>query len=144
VHLAGNLVEPKWKLVTGPKVGPQLADKPLMPASDVTIDLADKARDRVLEGAGATRPKRDSVDQRTVEDVHKRTGKIIDSQKDVGGWPELAAGVPPVDADSDGMPDEWEQANGLGPSRADEGGDDDRDGYSNLEEWLNGTDPRRP
>src|SRR5262249_40690654 len=51
-----------------------------------TTSARDALRD-VLAGAGATLPRRDAVDARIVRDVEQRTGKIIDSQKDVGGWP---------------------------------------------------------
>jgi len=41
----------------------------------------------VLAGAGATLPRRDSIDARILRDVEQRTGAIIDSQSQVGGWP---------------------------------------------------------
>lgn len=43
-----------------------------------------------------------------------------------------------TDTDHDGMPDAWETARGLDPNVADNNGDDDGDGYTNLEEFLNG------
>ncbi len=55
----------------------------------------------------------------------------------VGGWPVYRSGEPPLDGDSDGMPDEWERKNGLNPGVADDKGDRDGDGYTNLEEYLN-------
>jgi hypothetical protein len=54
----------------------------------VTADPAASAYKRVLAKAGASKP-RDSVDARVVADVRARTGRIIDSQADVGGWPDL-------------------------------------------------------
>lgn len=45
--------------------------------------------DDVLRIAGASEP-RDTVDRRVVADVRNRTGRIIDSQNDVGGWPDLS------------------------------------------------------
>jgi len=41
------------------------------------------------------------------------------------------------DTDQDGMPDTWETAHGLQPATADNNGDFDSDGYTNLEEYLN-------
>jgi hypothetical protein len=36
------------------------------------------------------------------------------------------------------MPDSWERQHGLNPASASDGvRDKDRDGYTNLEEWLN-------
>jgi len=47
------------------------------------------------------------------------------------------------DLDSDGLPDDWEVSNGLVNSNAQDANEDsDGDGYSNLEEYLCGTDPR--
>jgi hypothetical protein len=63
-----------------------LAPRPF-PAPTVTTTPAAQALREVLAGAGATLPRRDAVDQRIVREVETRTGKIIDSQKDVGGWP---------------------------------------------------------
>ena len=46
------------------------------------------------------------------------------------------------DQDLDGMPDEWEQANQLNPTNGLDGAiDDDRDGFSNEQEYQADTDP---
>ena len=43
------------------------------------------------------------------------------------------------DTDGDGMPDAWEQANGLDPNDpSDANGDINGDGYTNIEKWING------
>lgn len=55
----------------------------------VTETSAADAKTAVLAGAGATLPKRDSVDARVVADVDAGTGAIIDDPTDVGGWPDL-------------------------------------------------------
>ncbi len=103
----------------------------------ITFTKPVEARDIVLAQAGATAPLRDAVDRRIVNDVRDRTGSIIDSPEDVGGYPELASGTPPVDTDHDGMSDDWELKNGLDPKDASDGnGDLDRDGYTNIEEYL--------
>ena len=111
-------------------------------APPVATDPAEVARDRVLDGAGATLPRRDSADARLMEEIRSGTGRIIDSPADVGGWPELAAAEAPADTDNDGLQDAWELAHGLDPNAsADALADADGDGYPNLEEYLNGTDP---
>jgi hypothetical protein len=70
--------------------------------------------------------------------VRNGTGRLIDSQTEVGGWPALAAGTPWKDSDGDGMPDAWERAHGLDPANAADGAADaNGDGYTNLEDWLN-------
>ncbi len=111
----------------------------------VTSTSAQTAFDAVLAEAGATLPARDPVDSRIVAQVTAGTGDLVDHPSDVGGWPTLAPGAPPTDTDADGMPDVWESSHELDPSDASDGpADADADGWTNLEEYLNGTDPRRP
>jgi pectate lyase len=130
-----------------------------MPISQQT---AEEAYYSVLDNVGASLPKRDTVDVRIVDetrngyatyegvtyknknrvpDKSKKCG-IIDSQTDVGGWPELKSLPAPLDSDGDGMPDEWEKRYGLDPRDASNASKDkDGDGYTNIEEYLNGIDP---
>lgn len=108
-----------------------------IPMPPVTNDSAAAAYDKVLRYAGDSIV-RDAVDTRVVEGVRTRTGRLINSQADVGGWPALARGTPWVDRDGDGMPDSWERAHGLNPNDPRDGNADrNGDGYTNLEEWLN-------
>jgi hypothetical protein len=68
---------------------------------------------------------------------------IITHPSQVGGYPEYK-GSPYKDSDGDGMPDEWEIKYGLNPNDpSDAAKDNDNDGYTNLEEFLNGTDPTK-
>ena len=104
----------------------------------VRTTSAGQALEDVLAGVGAIRPVRDSVDARIIEEVRSRTGHVIDSQWEVGGWPVYKQARPPVDSDRDGMPDDWETAHGLNPrDPSDAAKDRDGDGYTNLEEYLN-------
>ncbi|MBI3583162.1 MAG: 6-bladed beta-propeller [Nitrospinae bacterium] len=48
------------------------------------------------------------------------------------------------DTDGDGMPDAWEEANGLNPNLNDASLDPDNDGLTNLNEYLSGSDPHNP
>jgi hypothetical protein len=84
------------------------------------------------------------VDARILREYEAGTGGIIDSQREVGGYPELKSAPPPQDTDGDGMPDAWEAQHSLNPRDPSDGSTDaDGDLYTNIEEWLNGTDPRQ-
>ena len=94
------------------------------------------AFDQVLASAGASLA-RDAVDQRIVDEVLNQTGAFIDSQDEVGGWPDLDPGVVRLDTDRDGMSDDWENLQGLNPFDAsDRNNDSDGNGYTELEEYL--------
>lgn len=63
---------------------------------------------------------------------------IITDPAQMGGYPEYK-GEPRVDTDGDGMPDDWEIANGLNPNDpSDANGDCTGDGYTNIEKYING------
>ncbi len=118
----------------------ELLDAPVA-MEPVTTTTAAQAWQQVLDGAGATLPKRDAVDSRIVRAAREGTGRLLDSQNEVGGWPALASAPAPSDGDGDGMPDSWERARGLKPQDGTDGAlDKDGDGYTNVEEWLNSTD----
>ena len=91
----------------------------------------------VLNHVGASFPFRDSLDQRLVNAVKQGTGKSVNHPDEVGGWPELRSSRPPLDSDDDGMPDDWEDSQGLDCLKDDGSNDRDRDGFTNLEDYLN-------
>lgn len=132
--MEGQLPADQWALVAGKK-GPEHRLAKPVEVAPVAADPAARAFERVLSTAGASLA-RDSVDRRVVQSVRDRSGGLIDSQTQVGGWPALASLPPLLDGDQDGMPDVWEQANGMNPYVADGSADDDKDGYTNLEAYL--------
>jgi len=97
----------------------KVAEPPVV-VPDLQIKPAAAVREWALATAGARPADRDPVDARVIEQVRARKGGIIKSQGDVGSWPEL-----PENRRKLTIPDY--------PS-----GDDDNDGYTNLEEWLHG------
>ena len=127
------------------------------PAMPINQQTAEEAYASVLDNAGTILTKRDPVDLRIIEEVrngyatfegptyekeHKVANKskkcgIIDSQKDVGGWPKLKSTPAPTDTDHDGMPDEWEAQKDLNPNDASDGNKVAADGYTMLEKYLN-------
>lgn len=75
---------------------------------------AEAAYETVLAKAGCSLH-RDVIDTRIINDVREGTGKLINTQSEVGGWPELQTADKPTDTDYDGIPDEWETQFGLDP-----------------------------
>jgi pectate lyase len=118
-------------------------------AFDVSAVSTQKAADAyalVLSGSGASF-QRDTLDQRIVNDVKNRTGRIIDVQggfahgtpyeQTVNAWPGLRSVPAPKDGDSDGMPDSWELKNKLDPKKANAAGYDLNKLYTNIEVYIN-------
>jgi hypothetical protein len=137
-----NLPEDPWSLVDfrGWNAGQILAYKQSAPFETGPIgtqDANDACRD-VLARGGATLPRRDAVDRRIVEEVLTGRGHILNSQAEVGGWPDLQTAAAPQDSDGDGMPDAWERGHGLNPDDPADGPQvRSASGYTNVEEYLN-------
>ncbi|MFC1509671.1 polysaccharide lyase family 1 protein [Candidatus Omnitrophota bacterium] len=105
----------------------------------VKTDDAITAYAHVLVFGGATLPLRDAVDERIVNHVINGTGRIIDDEAEVGGWPELKSTPPPSDSDRDGMPDVYETSNKLNPRDPSDakGTNVSPEGYTNIEVYIN-------
>lgn len=118
-----------------------------------TTHSAEDAYERVLDYAGASLS-RDSHDALMVSDTRNGaatyTGsgcskglinsqddnKPADAPADWSAWPALESTAAPVDTDGDGIPDEWERANGLDPENAADGNSYNDEGYTMLEVYL--------
>jgi pectate lyase len=117
----------------------------LAPAIPVKVVSAEDAFKNAVAGAGASLA-RDAVDTRLAGDAASlgTKGKIVKDENEAGGQPAVKGGEAPVDSDHDGMPDEWEKKYGLNPKDMTDGVlDKDGDGYTNVEEYLNNTDPTK-
>lgn len=136
VYLADNRLagKPAGRKNTRGKM--TLVDKP-HPVPSVTTHDSEAVEDIVLTYAGAYPKRRDEIDERVIKQARKGTGRVIDSQKQVGGFPELATDVAPKDADRDGMPDDYEKKNSLDPKDPADRNDVHDSGYTQLEVYLN-------
>lgn len=114
-------------------------------AEAVTTTSPFQALNEVLDDAGAVLPVRDAIDKRVVNDVKNKIYRVINDPSAVGGWLSVPSGTPVSDTDHDGMADNWELTH-FGTlawgSVIDSSSDFDGDGYTDLEEYLNGTNPR--
>ena len=66
------------------------------PTPAVFTESPQTAYEHVLKNAGATLPKRDSVDERIVREVRDGTGHVIKWVKDGGGWPDFPSAIAPA------------------------------------------------
>lgn len=122
--------------------------------SHIETQSAKAAYKNVLSDVGATQPFFDKHDNRIVDETLKGTysfkgsksglAGMIDNEEDAGGFPEYASETRPSDwdTDHDGLPNWWEKAHGLNENSAkndfsDANNDDDKNGYTQLEEYLN-------
>lgn len=127
---------------------------------EVTTHSAQNAYEKVLAYCGASLY-RDAVDARYMKEAAEGTttytgsaektgdGKgithlpgIIDFVKDQGEYVlESTSRAADFDTDGDGMPDEWETANGLNPNDATDGNaytlDTEKGWYTNVEVYMN-------
>jgi len=85
---------------------------------------------------------RDAVDTRLINEYQTGAGRIPVRESDVGGFPTIASGTPCTDTDADGMPDAWEATEGLTPNDPSDGPRIATNGYTNLENYLNGSPQR--
>ena len=97
---------------------------------------AEDAYELVLKHAGNSL-KQDAVDIRFIADLKKGKGKLINSQAEVGGWPELKSGEAPADLDRDGMADAWEVEQGLNPKDPEDRNVVAENGYTRIEDYIN-------
>ena len=89
---------------------------------------------------------RDAIDKRVINDVKNKIYRYIDNPSEVGGWLRIASGTPQADDDRDGMADRWELDHFgtlIRGSSSNTGSDFDGDGYTDVEEYLNGSDPKK-
>ena len=146
--ISGNYMKGSDEVTEDNWDGGVQCDQPLEAKIDTAFSIqgnvntqdAKTAYKLVLANAGASR-KRDSVDRRIVESV--KTDKtmykngIINSQDNVGGWPELDSFPAPKDKDQDGMPDIWEKKKKLDVNSDDSAKNTLDRNYTNLEVYMN-------
>lgn len=149
-NLYGDAVE--HKTINGVSCVKIKMDAPA-PTGVITTHTADEAFSKVLANAGASLF-RDEIDARYMEEAKTGTAQykgsitqspgIIDKVSDVNGYTEktFATGSRPkgFDTDNDGIPDDWETANGLNPNDASDAltySLDEKGYYTNLEVYAN-------
>lgn len=118
VYFSGNSLEKVFAVFRNLAPFNPVVNTPPVSIDGFTPADASTLENSVLARAGARPLDRDAVDVRIANDVQDRSGQIINSQEDVGSWPVLAANARTLTIPNN-------------PN-----GDDDGDGYTNLEEQL--------
>src|SRR3989344_3539020 len=118
VYMSDNTMEGYGPFREDVDFDPVVSNPPIWPFSGITTRPSTQVENYLASNAGARPADRDSVDARIINEVKTRTGKIINSQSEVGGWPTLA-----VNQRTFNIP--------TNPN-----GDSDNDGYTNIEEVL--------
>ena len=157
-YLKGNVMEGNPAItknnVSGVKMGsnfvelaPNVSLNELISNTEFSIpkpktQSARKAYQSVLKNAGCSSV-RDVLDMRYVNETRTgtftykgskgSTNGLIDSQNDVGGWPEYISLPAPKDTNRDGIPDGWLEKKYPGKNATDV----DKNGYTYLEVYLN-------
>jgi hypothetical protein len=107
---------------------------------NINYDSADTALNKVLDYSGAFWWARDAVDSQIINDTRTTSGNIIDypdSTQWNNAWNAPSFTRPAGwDTDGDGIPNDWEIANGLNPDSAADGKVVNGDGYTNLDRYL--------
>ena len=93
----------------------------------------------VAEHVGASH-RRDMHERRYIEQLTSlgTKGAFIANEDDLGGIGKVDGGIPIVDSDHDGMPDDWEREHGLDPTKNDATLYNFGNGYMNIENYVNG------
>ena len=104
----------------------------------------------IIDSVGPSLPARDEVDQYLIDELSSfgtlgSTDGISDEKSlPHGGTGTLFTGGKPQDSDGDGIPDEWETANGLNPNNAADAAAIAANGYANIENYVFSIDKAYP
>ena len=123
-----------------PRVAPAA---PLRTAAEVMASLPDEVGAfRTLDEDGNIVIYRDDIDRSLIAEYREGDGEgsAYTYSRDGFVHVDVPSNAPYADTDGDGMPDAWESAHGFDPLTADDSGDADGDGYTNIEEFLNEVD----
>ncbi|MES2240643.1 MAG: LamG-like jellyroll fold domain-containing protein [Bacteroidota bacterium] len=118
------------------------------PMKNTTLTAQD-AYNKIVAGVGASYPRRDQVDNLMISDLMSKgtTATYVYVQSDLttkfgfinGGAGHVYGAPAPLDSDNDGMPDAWEDANGLNKNTVDALAVSTTNApYLNIEVYING------
>jgi hypothetical protein len=104
-----------------------------------TVGASQKLSDAACDGSWVSN--RDSVDSRLVNEYYAGIGVIPKDPSQVGGYPTIAAGTACTSSLHDGIADQWKINHGLSITDTTLYQRTAPNGYTYLENYLNGTNP---
>ncbi len=136
-HITDNLFDNKSFSIRS-EILPYLSTNRIF-NSGIVPEKASSVEEIVLNAVGASKPIRDAVDLRLINETKNRTGDLSGKSGALTSYPQFQQITRPAsyDKDGDGMEDAWELANGLDPTNPNDG-KTIRSGmvYTNLEIFL--------
>lgn len=148
IHIEGNISQGKdssnednWLMVVNEETGNTFTQEvqslePFETINTTTVSAGELPR-LLTPYVGAFLPMRDQVDSRIVDDFNNNSGGLISRPSDVLGWPKIEVVNRPIDPGNI-----WQNKYDIDLSNPIEAnGDHNNNGYTNIEEFLNGTDP---
>ncbi|MCB0464004.1 MAG: T9SS type A sorting domain-containing protein [Flavobacteriaceae bacterium] len=132
-YINGNIYPENRAQIDIPDLGPYLENSPYV-STNIVVDAASSVEGKILSNVGCSYPNRDAVDERIIANWNNGNGTLATS----GTYPNIQGDTAPTDTDNDGMPDFWEDDNGLNKNDPSDRNILQPDGYTNLEYYLNG------
>ena len=142
VYLEDNIqiekpgVTTQTSLLTSTTMTKYVEETRIFTGSDLNLLSSSEVIDHVLTNAGADPNARDVIDQRIIDSTKTQTGTLVNTS--TGLKKDVLTTKAAADTDGDGMADWFESRFGLDMKARDHNGDTDRDGYTNIEEYIQG------
>lgn len=133
VFSGANIVTSTAAFSGAPQAHPAIASK----------TSAAEAYQRIVKDVGASFPVRSEVDKYLIAELTSlgKKGALIANESALGlsgGVGAIVSGTRAKDTDNDGIPDAWEDANGLNKNDATDAVKKSASGYLNIELYING------
>ena len=143
IYISGNYVygdeeatDNNWKdnsTVKNQEKANKLEEPIDMGEYSIPEQTAQEAYEDVLATAGASLPRRDSIDARIVNDVKNGTGRLINKTKEAGSFTGVTSEKRTFE-----IPQDWKDANGMGnAAETDIVGSGEWKGYTWIEAYVN-------
>jgi hypothetical protein len=143
IHYTNLSIPAAWKRTT-PLPQPSIPVQIQTSAQAYSSVLADVGANARVDCDGRLVRYLDAVDSRVISNTSQGIplNSLVTDPAMVGGYPTMPSGLACSDLDSDGMPDQWEVAQGLNPQSNDSAGKALNASFTNVEVYLNGMKPR--